>query len=91
MIYYTEPQTENDVYFQDMGKRSWRWMIIIRPLTVTVEQQWKTEKCPTWLSTRTYFQISLHPFRWSFLKDHFFYDQDFYTCRFGPLWIEWSV
>lgn len=83
--------TEDEVVYESMGRRSWRWVLNIEAWSIAIERQLRNaydsasrrRPIDTWLA------ISLRrPFRWGI--DHGYYDGPHCALHLGWLTIYWE-
>lgn len=89
IICVTEPETETSAGVASMGIRSWRWVLSIGLIYLSLDQQLKTENDPNWRDISGHYRISFRPFYWRFGADQQYYDGMWYSMSFGPFHINW--
>lgn len=90
MILFTwGEQTEPEVKFADMGKRSWRWALNVEFFSIGVWLQTSSERNNEWRFGPDYYDVSVTK-HFSLGQEHFWYDGPHCSFNLGFLHVNWS-
>lgn len=90
MIVFTwGEQTEKEVVYESMGKRSWRWALNVDFQSIGVWMQTKAEGDTVWRWGCDYYDACLTR-HFSFGEDHLWYDGPHCSFSVGFLHLNWS-
>lgn len=94
MILWTgRVETEAEVTFEHMGRRSWRWVLLAERDSIGLQQQYTCEAHGgEWGSGNHYvfFGVSTRPENWHFGMHHTYCDGPHHALWLGPLWLNWT-
>lgn len=95
ILYTTKPNTETTPEFAYLGRRSWRWVLEIKPFFIDLCQQIKFEPGNArgynseWHPASYYFTLAISKkFKWG--SNHVYYNGPHCSFSIGPIHLSWS-
>lgn len=94
MIICVSPaNTDDDVLYESVGRRSFRWVLEVGLLHASVNHEFKSHvgepgESP-WGRNHAHFGVCLTPLRWQWGFRSVYHDGEWCSFNFGPLQIHW--